>query len=404
MPLTFNEIIAPYQNRNFTCASLCVIKVRDDALAIHQHHWGEILHEGVAHAVDENTYYDLASLTKLYTATSLLSLIAQGDVSLSTPLAHILPEFSALSPRPIGGTQDPHTKQRQPPDPRFVGQYVDPNTVTIKHLVTHTSGLPPWRDVYNASVPPPPPDQPDDLTIDERLQRAFERLVAYPFVGQPGDEVRYSDVGMMLLGFAIARLHASHMTAPDNATLADAIQTRVLQPIDDAITCFNPIRQHAIPRHQIAPAEDDPHYRHRRIWGEVHDENACGIGGIAGHAGLFSNALSVAHFGYTWLTNPRRFGIPAPLATQATTLQSQTDAHVHGLGWMMKSPEDASAGELFSAHAYGHTGFTGTSLWIDPDRQLIVAFLTNRVVVGRDVIGIHTCRRVVHDWVVETFA
>ncbi|NJM94530.1 MAG: beta-lactamase family protein, partial [Cytophagales bacterium] len=131
---------------------------------------------------------------------------------------------------------------------------------------------------------------------------------------------------------------------------------------------------------------------------EVHDENGLRRGRYRWHAGLFGDAVAVASFGNDWLHHSQeRFGISATLANTAIRLQAETGAERRGLGWMLKSESNSSAGDLFSTSSYGHTGFTGTSLWIDPFRNLVVALLTNRVYYGRDREGIHAVRRAVHD-------
>ena len=140
-------------------------------------------------------------------------------------------------------------------------------------------------------------------------------------------------------------------------------------------------------------------WRRRRAWGEVHDENACGVGGIAGHAGLFAKAEDVARFGHAWLSGDSRLRVSPELREEATRQHAQGQFRM-GLGWILKADKDSSAGDLYSSSSYGHTGFTGTSLWIDPDKQLVTAILTNRVYHGRDSENIHIFRRGFHDLVV----
>ncbi|MCI0714620.1 MAG: beta-lactamase family protein [Chloroflexi bacterium] len=345
--------------------------------------WGYIDPDTRRIPVTVETLFDLASLTKLFTVTTFLVLAS--DISLDTPVVEFLPEFGIQNPRPIAGGQDPHTKENLPVLPDLAGQTVDPDTVTIRHLLTHTSGLPPWRDVYTIA-PPPEPGNNDDRK--ERWQLAVQRLVTYPFIDTVGAGIHYSDIGSMLLGEIVARLHGG--------LLDDAIQQHVLTPLDLRDVMFNP----TIARERIAPTEFDATWRCRRVWGEVHDENACGVGGVAGHAGLFGSASSVARFGLAWL-NRATFEISPSLWQQAITEQVKDGPERRGLGWMLHSEENSSAGDLMSMASFGHTGFTGTSLWIDPARELVVALLTNRVYWGRDASGIHQLRRAVHDMVVQ---
>jgi serine-type D-Ala-D-Ala carboxypeptidase len=343
-----------------------------------------------------NALFDLASITKLFTTTAFLSLVSAGKVTLNTPLIEIVPEFGAIAPRPIGGGQDPHSKQRLDVIPEFAGQTVDPAQVTFWHLLTHTSGLPPWRDVYNAAgAAPTPPTQPDPVSRAERWQRGLSTLYQYEFVGQPGTTVRYSDIGLMLLGEATSRLHGTP------GRVDDAIQSRVLQPLDLVDVMFNPVRDHGLPVEQCLPTEMDPTWRHRRAWGEVHDENACGVGGVAGHAGLFATARSVAALGQAWLQNPGIFGIAPELAAEAKREHAETDGMRRGLGFVLKAHVGAMVGDLLSPHAFGHSGFTGTTLWVDPTAELVIALMTNSVYPGRGKPGTFEFRRAVHTLIAE---
>jgi CubicO group peptidase (beta-lactamase class C family) len=330
--------------------------------------WGHI---DPQHPVTSDTLFDLASLTKLFTTTALLTLMSQQNLSIKTPVVDLLPEFGTVNPRPMDGGQDPHSKVKLPTPEHLVGETVNPAEVTLWHLLTHTSGLPAWRDVYN---------QPHPLTA----------LTHYPFTNKVGAAVCYSDIGLMLLGEITARLNQS--------TLEAAIQQHVLELLGVTDVMFNPLR--TVDKIRIAPTELDTTWRQCRVWGEVHDENAYGLGGVAGHAGLFGTAQAVAKFGLAWL-NKNTFNISTELMLQAITEQAVTHDERRGLGWMLRSKENSSAGRHMSMNAYGHTGFTGTSLWIDPDARVVVVLLTNRVYYGRDGRGIHALRQQVSDAVME---
>jgi CubicO group peptidase (beta-lactamase class C family) len=336
--------------------------------------------------------FDLASITKLFTTTAFLALVSAGKTTLDTPLVAVIPEFGSITPRPIDGGQDPHSKALLPTQPELTGQTVDPAKVTFRHLLTHTSGLPPWRDVYLLAGPvPTPPDIPDGHLPGQRWQNALAALCNYPFVASPDGIVRYSDIGLMLLGEAVSRLHGT----PGN--LEAAIQARVLTPLKLDDVMFNPVRSGRVPRGRVIPTELDETWRQRRAWGEVHDENACGVGGIAGHAGLFASARSVALFGQAWLKTPTEtFGIAPELAAEAKREQVISDGQRRGLGFVLKAHRDSSVGDLFSADTFGHTGFTGTTLWIDPQYELVIALMTNRVYYGRESDAIHHFRRNIH--------
>ncbi len=358
--------------------------------------WGWVDPETASYPAQPDTLFDLASVSKLFTTTAFLTLVSEGRVRLDDPLVSVVPEFGASGPRPLDGGQDPHSKAMLPIPDEVRGQVADPARVTFRHLLTHTSGLAPWRALYEAAgPPPPPPDEPDPLGREARWERVLHVLCHSPFVGQPGDgTVRYSDLGLMLLGEATSRLHGTP------GTLDAAIAARALEPLALRSVTFNPL-QHERSRAMIAPTEDDPGWRGRRCWGEVHDENACGAGGVAGHAGLFGTARDVAALGQAWLVADPRLAIAPALRHTATREQACTGDMRRGLGWMLKAPVGASAGDLFSSASYGHTGFTGTSLWVDPERALVVACLTNRVYPGRARPGIEAFRRAVHDALVQ---
>jgi len=268
---------------------------------------------------------------------------------------------------------------------------VDPARVTFRHLLTHTSGLAAWRPVMDAVGPAPvPPDQHDPIPHATRWARGLEYICQAPFVTEPGVVVRYSDLGLMLLGESVARLASE--------SLDQAIRTIVCDQMWLAETdvCFNPVRDFDLPFARVAPTEDDPTWRKRRVWGEVHDENACGVGGIAGHAGLFGTAEAVMKLGVGWLTGIEEFGIDHALAAQAIQEQAVLGDERRGLGWMLKSAVGSSVGDRFSSESFGHTGFTGTSLWVDPQAQLVVACLTNSVYMGRNAHNPHPFRRAIH--------
>ena len=356
--------------------------------------WGWIDPETKHHTVRANTYFDLASLTKLFTETAFLQCVAAEKVRLDDPLVNVIPEFAARTPRPIEGGKDPHTNTPLPTPPENIGKTVNPAYVTFRHLLTHTSGLPPWQDVYTAAGPiPPPPTERHSLTHQQRWRNGLNVIVNYPFIDLVGRAVHYSDIGLLLLGEACVRL-------TDGATtLADVIIT-MTRSLNLHTVTYNPM-QHQIPQKQIAPTEFDKRWRKRRVWGEVHDENACGIGGIAGHAGLFATALDIANFGNTWLNQNGTLLLTDEIYTQALTNQSGDTDYPFGLGWRLNPPVDSPCGDLFSPLSFGHTGFTGTSLWIDPERRLVVALLTNRVYPGRERIGIHAFRRAMHDTIVQ---
>jgi CubicO group peptidase (beta-lactamase class C family) len=202
---------------------------------------------------------------------------------------------------------------------------------------------------------------------------------------------------VILLGEAIARLARQPLDA--------ALHRLVLEPLNLTHTTYNPLAE-GIPADTIVPTELCE-WRERRCVGEVHDENAASLGGVAGHAGLFSTAWEVAALGQTYL-NEGRYGdvaLLSPATVEAMTrTQIDRDDNPRGLGWLQRSQAGSSSGRHFGPRSYGHTGFTGTSLWIDPDRDLLVALLSNRVYFGRDPQAMREFRPRLHDAVVEAMA
>lgn len=292
------------------------------------------------------TIFDLASVTKVVaTLPSILILIGRGAFGLDDPIGKILPEFG------LNGLR---------------------RAVTIRRLLSHTSGLPAWRPLYIDAT-----GSTDYLAMIARVELESE----------PGTAVSYSDLGIILLGEAIRRV-----TGDDVATFADR---EVFAPLGMTDTRFNPpaawrpriaATEIGNPREIEMAAEcaaEFPGWRTDLIWGEVHDGNAhYGLGGVAGHAGLFGTASDLFRYGRLWLQggvwDGRRL-ISEALVAEATRRQ----APGRGLGWRVR-PEDPEAlagspDRSLSDRSFGHTGFTGTSLWIDPARDLTVVLLTNRV-------------------------
>jgi CubicO group peptidase (beta-lactamase class C family) len=341
---------------------------------------------------DTGCLFDLASVTKLFTATAFMSLVEDGRVSLDTPVAEVLPEFGGV--RPISATEDPISKAPVPADARFSGVDVDARQVTFWHLLTHTSGLAAWRSLYRENGDDDIPLLPHHVTPELRQRRIAAIHQRYGFAYPPGEQMVYSDLGLILLGEATARLH--------NGDLEAAVRDRVLQPLGLGRAGYNPLAKNA-PLDSIVPTEFCA-WRKRRCVGEVHDENAASLGGVAGHAGLFATVWDVAVLGQTYL-NQGRYGETQILSPASVGDMIRThvnfDDNPRGLGWLQRSQQGSSSGRNFGPRSYGHTGFTGTSLWVDPDRELVVSLLTNRVYYGRDPGGIVQFRPRLHDAVVE---
>lgn len=279
--------------------------------------------------VPERTIYDLASLTKVVaTTTAIMLLYDEHRIDLNEKVAKYVPEFG-------GGAKD---------------------DITVYDLLEHRSGLPAGRDLWRIARSP-----------DEARRAAIET----PLECQPRKCYIYSDLGADMLGFIVEAITQKH--------LDDFLQERVFDPLGMHDTFFRP---HWTLRDRIAPTELTPP-RGYPLRGEVHDENAFALGGVAGHAGLFSTASDLAVFAQMMLNGGEINGVRIVADSTVALFTANTPSRgSRALGWDTCG-KDESCGKYLSPRAYGHTGYTGTSLWIDPDRDLFVILLTNRVYAAR---------------------
>jgi CubicO group peptidase (beta-lactamase class C family) len=324
-------------------------------------HRGELVHLAAhghqtyaadATPIGTGSLFDIASLTKVVaTTTAAMILFDEGRLDLDAPVDRYLPSFTGAG------------KEK----------------VTVRHLLAHCSGIDWWAPLHR----------------DTQGQAAYvEKIVAMPLIAEPGTKELYSDLGIILLGAILEQVAG--------VQLDRFVAERVLEPLGMLDTRFRPDPA-LLPR--IPPTERDE-WRGRVVHGEVHDENAFAMGGIAPHAGLFSTAPDLARFAQAMLDlldhdNPDRAIIrraTLALFTQRAGIVPDSD---RALGWDTKSAEGSTAGALFSPSSFGHTGFTGTSLWIDPERELYLVLLTNRVHPTRDNRKIVAVRPAVADAVVR---
>jgi CubicO group peptidase (beta-lactamase class C family) len=298
--------------------------------------------------VTRETIYDLASLTKVVGTTSVaMKLLDQQAYSLDDPVARWIPEFTA---------------EADASDPR--------HTVTIRHLLRHTSGLPSWR--------------PYDKDVDS-YREMITRVASTPLIRRPGEKSEYSDLGMILLGEVLARI--------GKKPLVELEQELVFRPLRMTQTLRNPPEALV---ERIAPTERVPNLG--VIRGVVHDENARAAEGLTGHAGLFSTADDLAILARELLRASRGQSewLSQRTVEQFIVAQQLPGGARRGLGWQGYTA-GGSGGTLLSDTAFGHTGFTGTSLWIDPERELFLILLTNRVHPTRANAKIASVRRAFAD-------
>jgi len=310
---------------------------------------GRRVRYAIGHAVDDatglvpvafDTIYDCASLTKSTVTLPLaMMLIDRGLVRLGDPVAEWIPPFAQQG------------KQ----------------SVTVGHLLTHMSGLAPFYDMHSHG-----------WTREKVLSFIYGSTLQY----EPGTQVVYSDLGFILLGEIIA--------IATGMPLDQAARQYLFDPLGMKESGYNPSPE-LLPR--IAATEFDAAigacYR-----GTVHDENARTMGGVSGHAGLFSTADDLMTYAEMWLANGRhgekQVLSQAAVRTATTKMTQSAKSGNRGLGWVLKGDRFDAAGDYLSASAYGHTGFTGTSMYIDPENELGAVLLTNRVHYGREksVVGL----------------
>jgi len=296
----------------------------------------------------ESTMWDMASLTKVIaTTSSMMQLVEAHRIELDTPVQRYLPNWTGPN------------KEK----------------VTVRHLLTHSSGLPAWRPLYKEAT-----------DADAAMSLAYST----PLDTLPGIRMVYSDIGGILMGEIV------------RAVSGDRVDTyfakHIAGPLKLHDSMFLPPAS-LLPR--IAPTEIDP-WRQRHLRGEVHDENASMLGGVSGHAGLFSSARDLARIAQIYLNRGELQGVriwKPETIEEFTTVQDSAFSN-RALGWETPTGTN-SAGHLMKRPAFGHTGFTGTSIWIDPARDLFIVMLTNRVNPTRANTKITAVRQALADSVMR---
>ncbi len=324
--------------------------------------------------MQRDTIFDLASLTKpLATATAILWLIEDGSVGLDEAVGKYLPPFGERGKE----------------------------AVTVRHLLNHTAGLKPWRPFYEAFAERERKTGERVLCTATAKQAVFDRIARSALVHEPGEAAVYGDLDFIVLAWLVEEV--------SRRPFDQFCQERIFGPLGLRETRFIPLGDGAPAlsgevRRRTAATENCP-WRNRILWGEVHDPNAWAMGGVAGHAGLFSTASDVMHFGQIVLDvwHGRSDLLPGATLRAFLTRQGAPAGTSWALGWDTPSPGASTSGRYFSGSSVGHLGFTGTSLWIDLERELIVVMLTNRVhlVAKRSPFKL---RPQVHDLIHEAFA
>ncbi|MET0621755.1 MAG: serine hydrolase domain-containing protein [Pyrinomonadaceae bacterium] len=331
---------------------------------------GDAVREPSRHAATFETIFDLASLTKpLVTGMLLALLVERGAVGLDSPVAEYLPPFGAG----------------------------DKRGVTVRQLLTHTSGLPAW--------------QPLNLLTGGERGRVLDSIAAQPLERAPGERVVYSDLGFITLG-----LLAQSVTG---VGLDELARREIFEPLELTRTLFNPEkslqtevaacesggnayeRGMCESRPDAGDAAPPATWREQTIWGEVHDGNAFFLGGAAGHAGLFSNARETLRLASQFL--PRTSALLKP-ETCVLFRENMTPGlnEARSFAWQLAATPESTAGPRLPPDAFGHLGFTGTSCWIDPAAERVFILLTNRTHARPlPFVNINGVRRRFHTLAVE---
>jgi CubicO group peptidase (beta-lactamase class C family) len=287
------------------------------------------------------TIYDLASLTKpLITGMLLARRTESGELTLDSSVSHYLAEFDRT----------------------------DKYEITIRHLLTHTSGLPAWRPLYNLAAGEP--------------ERALLAIANLELEYKPGTRVVYSDLGFIALGLLLERV--------TTRKLAELAQDEIFKTLELQHTFFNPDIAmktgiaaceigNAYERGMCADSEavDHTKWREELIWGQVHDGNAHFLGGAAGHAGLFSTAQETLKLANQFLAGQTKLLRPGTCELFRRNMTPSLD-EARSFGWQLAETRDSAAGLDIPRDSFGHSGFTGTSCWIDPNRERVFILLTNR--------------------------
>jgi CubicO group peptidase (beta-lactamase class C family) len=318
------------------------------------------------------TIFDLASLTKpLATATATMLLMAEKKINLEDRVARFFSNFGVF-----GKTH-----------------------VTFRHLLAHCSGLPAWKPYYEEIVKEEKAGKINFVVSRAAKSYVFERIHREKALSAPGSQSLYSDLGFMLLGEVVEEI--------SGWTLDRFCQDRIFRPLELRSISFIDMTQLRARRLQpakemIAPTENCP-WRKRVVWGEVHDENAYAMGGVAGHAGLFASARDIHRFVIRLrrcLLGRDSF-LPTPLVKEFLTRDMTVSESSHALGWDTPSSDQSSSGSYFSPNTVGHLGFTGTSLWWDLEKDCSVILLTNRIHPSRTNDKIKSFRPHIHDLIMK---
>jgi CubicO group peptidase (beta-lactamase class C family) len=328
-----------------------VLLVAKDGMVAYHKAFGRMDYQRYSKSMQLNTIYDLASVTKVISTTSaVMKLVDEGKIRLENPVVSYLPQFGRNGKAGI----------------------------SVYNLMVHNSGLPAWRKFYEFCNDP---------------ACVLDSVFATPLIYRTGDSTVYSDLGLITLGKIVEKV--------SGVSLDRYVDSLFFKPLGMNSTMYNPPQELW---GNVAPTEVDTYWLKTgvAVCGRVHDENAAVLGGVSGHAGLFSTASDLAIL-LQMLLDGGTYGGKHYINESTIRLftQRQSEKSSRGIGWDMKSLKNSWAGSLMSNKTFLHTGFTGTSVAVDPERNLIVVFLTNRVNPSRTFQKIFDVRPKLHDAVVR---
>jgi len=360
--LSFNFSCAQSSKNNFDNVDILIYQAIKDSVfpgavlliskegkTIYENAYGNFTYDKKSQPASVSTIYDLASLTKIIsTTTAAMICIDRGLFKLNDKVVKYIPQFGN------------HNKEN----------------ISIKNLLMHNSGLPAYKRFYNFYS-----------NADDVIKDIYNTDLVY----ETESKTVYSDLSMIVLQKVIEKV--------TGVSLDNFSKENIFDPLNMINTMFNP--PDSI-KNNIAPTEFDNYWRHRQLQGEVHDETASLLNGVSGNAGLFSNVDDLSNF-LTMILNKGMFNSKSIINENTVSLfTSKQPNSERALGWDIKSKEKSSAGKLFSPNSFGHTGYTGTSFWLDPVKKLFVIFLTNRVYPTRNNTKIIKFRPVLHDEIIKT--
>mgnify|MGYP005848304717 CR=1 FL=1 len=322
-----------------------VVLIWKDGNNIFNKSYGHFTYDKNSPSVTTKTFFDLASLTKVIATTTAVMICYDRNLfSLDDPVAKYIPEFG----------QNGKDK------------------ITIKNLLLHNAGLTAWKKFYEYCN-----------TSEDVLKEIYSSSLEY----EPGPKMVYSDWGFITLGKIIEKVSGK--------TLDDFCKDEIFTPLNMNSTLFNP--DESIKK-LCAPTEIDNYWRMKPLQGEVHDEASSLLNGVAGHAGLFSTAEDISKL-MAVLINKGKFEGNSFIKQSTVELFTKrySEQSTRALGWDTKSEKGSSSGDYFSLKSFGHTGFTGTSIWVDPEKNLFVVFLTNRVYPSRENFKLGKIRPELHN-------